>query len=444
MDGTVNHGHFRKLMGFTADCGVQKNAHGQSPFSRPPYSATLQSRRHKLSTPSSLIIGGGIVGLATARQLLRKYPGARVTVLEKEPAPGRHQTGNNSGVLHCGLYYTPGSLKARLAVEGIREMVEFCEEHNVPHEVCGKLVVATNDTEVARMDKLLERGTANGLVGLEKCSKEQMREIEPHIGGIAALKVPQEGIVDYPAVVTAMVKDIEKMGAQVITGAKVTKFRKGAEWTAETTAGDFSADWIINCAGLHCDRVSQLAGQKRDLRIVPFRGEYYQLKPESQHLVKHLIYPVPDPQFPFLGVHFTRLIGGGIEAGPNAVLAFAREGYRKTNLNLLDLFDALTYTGLWRFAFKYPKMCVQELRGSFSKKYFCKQLQKLVPEVQPSDLETGGAGVRAQAMSPEGGLVQDFHFVHGQRALHVLNAPSPAATASLAIGSEIINQLEFN
>ncbi len=444
MDGTVNQGTCWKLLGFTAGRGVQKRTPGQSAFSRLPHSASLRSRRHKLSTPSSLIIGGGIVGLATARQLLRKNPGAQVTVLEKESAPGQHQTGNNSGVLHCGLYYTPGSLKARLAVEGIREMVEFCAKHNVPHEVCGKLVVATNDAEVARMEKLRERGTANGLKGLEKFSKEQMREIEPHVGGIAALKVPQEGIVDYHAVVTAMVDDIKKMGAQVITGARVTKLHEGIEWTAETTAGDFSADWIINCAGLYCDRVSQLAGQKRDLRIVPFRGEYYKIKPESQHLVKHLIYPVPDPQFPFLGVHFTRLIGGGIEAGPNAVLAFAREGYSKTNLNLCDLFDALTYPGLWRFAFKYPKMCVQELRGSFSKKYFCKQLQKLVPEIQPSDLETGGTGVRAQAMSPEGGLVQDFHFARGQRALHVLNAPSPAATASLAIGSEIVNQLKFN
>ena len=443
MHGTVKQGTCWKLMGFSTGRGVQKRTPGQSPFSRRPHSATLRSRRHKLSTPSSLIIGGGIVGLATARQLLRKHPGAKVAVLEKESAPGQHQTGHNSGVLHCGLYYTPGSLKARLAVEGIREMVEFCEKHSVPHEVCGKLVVATNDAEGARMEKLLERGKANGLEGLEKFSREQMREIEPHIGGIAALKVPQEGIVDYSAVVTAMVKDIEEMGAQVITGAKVTKFHEAGQWTAETTAGDFSADWIINCAGLHCDRVSQLAGQKRELRIVPFRGEYYQLKPESRHLVNHLIYPVPNPQFPFLGVHFTRLISGGIEAGPNAVLAFAREGYSKTNLNLRDLFDALTYSGLWRFAFKYPKMCIHELRGSFSKKYFCKQLQKLVPEIQPSDLETGGTGVRAQAMSPQGELVQDFEFARGKRALHVLNAPSPAATASLAIGSEIVNQLEF-
>jgi L-2-hydroxyglutarate oxidase len=444
MEGTVHQETCLKLMGFTAGRRVQKRTPGQSVFSKAPFSARLRARRKKLSTPSSLIIGGGIVGLATARQLLRQHPGADVTVLEKESAPGQHQTGHNSGVLHCGLYYTPGSLKARLAVEGIREMIEFCEKHNVPHEVCGKLVVATNDAEIARMEKLHERGQANGLKGIEKFSQEQMREIEPHIGGLAALKVPQEGIVDYPAVVTALVKNIEKLGGKVITNARATRFHEGTEWTVETPAGDFSADWIINCAGLHCDRVSQLAGQKRELRIVPFRGEYYQLKPGSRHLVNHLIYPVPDPQFPFLGVHFTRLINGGIEAGPNAVLAFAREGYRKTDLNLRDLFDALTYSGLWRFAFKYPKMCIHELRGSFSKKYFCNQLQKLVPEIQPSDLETGGTGVRAQAMSRKGELVQDFEFARGTRALHVLNAPSPAATASLAIGTEIIKQLEFN
>jgi L-2-hydroxyglutarate oxidase len=452
MDGTVNQGTCLKLSGFTAGRGVRKRTPGQSVpspthatvFPKNRFSANLRSRRRELKTPSILIIGGGIVGLATARQLLRQHPGADVTVLEKESAPGQHQTGHNSGVLHCGLYYTPGSLKARLAVEGIREIAEFCDEHKVPHEICGKLVVATNTAEVARMEKLFERGQANGLEGIKKLNRDQMREIEPHVGGVAALKVPQEGIVDYPAVIVALTQEIEKTGGKVITNARATRFHESEQWTVETPAGDFSADWIINCAGLHCDRVSQLAGQKRDLRIVPFRGEYFRLKPESQHLVRHLIYPVPDSEFPFLGVHFTRLINGGIEAGPNAVLAFAREGYRKTNVNLRDLFDALTYSGLWRFAFKYPKMCVNELRGSFSKKYFCKQLQKLVPEIQPSDLESGGAGVRAQAMSPEGGLVQDFHFARGTRALHVLNAPSPAATASLAIGTEIINQLEFN
>ena len=390
--------------------------------------------------PSTLVIGGGIVGLATARQLLHHYPGITVSVLEKEPEPGQHQTGHNSGVLHCGLYYTPGSLKARLAVEGIRQMAEFCSLHNIPHEICGKLVVATNEAEATRMEKLYQRGKANGLEGLEKLDQNQTREIEPHVGGIAALKVPQEGIVDYPAVVRALVREIKSLGGQIITNAKVNGLHEANQWTAITPAGDYSADWIINCAGLHCDRVSQLAGQKRDLRIVPFRGEYYQLKPQSQHLVKHLIYPVPDPEFPFLGVHFTRLIGGGIEAGPNAVLAFAREGYRKTNVNLRDLFDAATYPGLWRFALKYPRMCMHELRSSFSKNYFCKQLQKLVPEVQPDDLETGGSGVRAQAMSPAGELVQDFHFVQGKRALHVLNAPSPAATASLAIAEQIIDK----
>ena len=383
------------------------------------------------------------MGLATARQLLHQSPGINVSVLEKEPEPGQHQTGHTSGVLHCGLYYTPGSLKAQLAVEGIRQMVEFCSEHNVPHETCGKLVVATNEAEATRMKKLYERGKANGLEGLEKLDRDQMREIEPHVGGIAALKVPQEGIVDYPAVVMALVREIELLGGQIITNAKVNHLHEANQWTAVTTAGDYSADWIINCAGLHCDRVSQLAGQKRDLRIVPFRGEYYQLKPQSQHLVRHLIYPVPDPGFPFLGVHFTRLIGGGIEAGPNAILAFAREGYRKTNVNLSDLFDAATYPGLWRFALKYPRMCMHELRGSVSKNYFCKQLQKLVPEIRPNDLETGGSGVRAQAMSPAGELVQDFHFVQGKRALHVLNAPSPAATASLAIAKEIIDKAKI-
>ena len=444
MDGTVNQEKVCwKLLGYTTGREAPNGTSGRSVFSKAPYSAKKRPKVRRLRAPSSLIIGGGIVGLATARQFLLKHPGTKVTVLEKEEAPGRHQTGHNSGVLHCGLYYTPGSLKAKLAVEGIREMSEFCIKHDVPHEICGKLVVATNEAEVSRMKNLYERGLANGLTGLRKLCREEMLEIEPQIGGIAALKVPQEGIVNYEAVVCALVKEIESLGGQIITNAKVTGLIEGNQWTAETQAGDFDAKWIINCAGLHCDRVNQLTGQKRDLRIVPFRGEYYKLKEESQHLVNHLIYPVPNPEFPFLGVHFTRLINGGIEAGPNAVLAFAREGYRKTSINPYDLFDAMTYPGLWRFAVKYPKMCLHELRSSLSKNYFCKQLQKLVPAVQPDDLITGGAGVRAQAMSPEGGLVQDFHFARGTNALHVLNAPSPAATASLAIGSEIVNQIEF-
>jgi L-2-hydroxyglutarate oxidase len=270
-----------------------------------------------------------------------------------------------------------------------------------------------------------------------------MREIEPHVGGIAALRVPQEGIVDYAAVCSQMAKTINDQGAQIVTNARVTSItQNGAGWVLGSTAGEFNSDYFINCAGLHCDRVSQLSGQKRQVRIVPFRGEYYKIKPERQHLVRHLIYPVPDPQFPFLGVHFTRLIRGGIEAGPNAVLAFAREGYRKTDINLLDLFDALSFPGLWRFLNKHRSMSWAEVKRSFSQRLFCESLQKLVPEIKIEDLETGGAGVRAQAMSPGGELVQDFSFVNQPKALHVLNAPSPAATASLAIGEEIVKLVE--
>ena len=386
------------------------------------------------------IIGGGIVGLATAHKLSMRCPGARVTVLEKEDKVCAHQSGHNSGVLHCGLYYKPGSLKARLAVSGIREMVAFCQQHDVPHEVCGKLVVASTASEVPRLRDLHQRGTQNGLEGLRLLNYEQMREVEPHVGGLAALRVPQEGIVDYARVCEALQKEIESKGGTVVLGAKVTTLQlQQGEWRISSTAGDYTTDFIINCAGLHCDRVSLLAGEEREVRIVPFRGEYYRLKPERQHLVRNLIYPVPDPQFPFLGVHFTRLIQGGIEAGPNAVLAFAREGYRKTDVRLADLWDALTFPGLWRFLARHKRMCWAELRRSFSRRLFCDSLRKLVPEIRESDLAPGGAGVRAQAMSPDGTLVQDFCLLKRPRALHVLNAPSPAATAALAIGEEIAN-----
>jgi (S)-2-hydroxyglutarate dehydrogenase len=386
-----------------------------------------------------LIVGGGIVGLATACRLSERFPGARVTVLEKENVVGYHQTGHNSGVLHCGLYYKPGSAKARLAVTGIREMVAFCQENDIPHEICGKLVVAADQTEVARLRDLHERGRANGLEGLRWLGPEEMREIEPHVGGVAALRVPQEGIVDYKAVCAAMVRQLTARGAKVATGARVTALRAdGAAWVAETPIGEFPADFVINCAGLHCDRVAGLAGERREVRIVPFRGEYYGIRPERQHLVRNLIYPVPDPRFPFLGVHFTRLIHGGIEAGPNAVLAFAREGYKKTDFNPADLFDALSYGGFWRFLKKYPSMAWYELRRSFSRELFCESLRRLVPEIQPSDLAPGGSGVRAQAIAPEGDPVQDFRFIPRKNALHVLNAPSPGATASLAIGAEIV------
>jgi L-2-hydroxyglutarate oxidase len=385
-----------------------------------------------------IVIGGGIVGLATAYRLGERLPAAEITILEKESEVGRHQTGHNSGVLHCGLYYKPGSVKARLAVQGIRQMVAFCQENAVPHEICGKLVVAADASEVERLHALQERGTANGLEGLRWLGREEMREIEPHVGGVAALRVPQEGIVDYARVCAAMVARLRQHGTSVVTSARVLRLRpQGAGWIAETAAGEFPADYLINCAGLYCDRVAELAGEHREMRILPFRGEYYKIRADRQHLVRHLIYPVPDPSFPFLGVHFTRLIHGGIEAGPNAVLATAREGYRKGDFNAADLADVLTYGGFWRFLRKYPSMCWYELRRSFSRQLFCRSLQRLVPEIQPDDLATGGSGVRAQGITPQGDLVQDFRFIERGNALHVLNAPSPAATASLAIGAEI-------
>lgn len=385
------------------------------------------------------IVGGGIVGLATARQLLLRYPRVNVLVLEKESGPARHQTGNNSGVLHCGLYYKPGSRKARLAVQGIRRMVEFCEQQNVPHEMCGKIVVATEQDEIPRLRALLERGTANGLQGLESLGPEQIREVEPHAAGLAAIRVPKEGIVDFTAVAEAMVSDIGAQGGDVRFSSEVTELKNSSGWRLRTTSGEHEADFLINCAGLHCDHVSKMAGNRDSTQIVPFRGEYYKLKPERQGLVRNLIYPVPDPRFPFLGVHFTRLIHGGIEAGPNAVLAFAREGYRHSDFNLRDTIETLTYRGFWRFLLRYPSMCWQEFRRSFSKTLFHRSLQRLVPELEIGDLAEGGAGVRAQALSPSGELVQDFYFVKQNRALHVLNAPSPAATASLAIADEILD-----
>ena len=392
-----------------------------------------------MKTPNIAIVGGGIVGLATAYRLLERYPGARVTVLEKEDAVGRHQTGHNSGVLHCGLYYKPGSMKARVAVEGIRQMTAFCAENGIAHEICGKLVVAADEGEVPRLRDLLGRGTANGLEGLRWLARDEMREIEPHVGGVAALRVPQEGIADYAHVCATLVNKIEAAGGRVVLQARVERLeRRGGEWMASTTAGDFTTGFLINCAGLQCDRVAELAGERRDMRILPFRGEYYQIKPQRRFLVRNLIYPVPDPSFPFLGVHFTRMIHGGIEAGPNAVLAFAREGYRKRDFNAGDLFDALSYPGLWRFLRRYPSMAWFELRRSFSRELFCRSLQRLVPEIQPNDLEAGGSGVRAQAISPGGELEQDFKLIARKDALHVLNAPSPGATASLAIGAEIV------
>jgi len=392
-----------------------------------------------------VVVGAGIVGLATAYRLRQRFPDASITVLEKENGIARHQSSHNSGVLHCGLYYKPGSKRARLAVRGIRQMKEFCQEHDIPHEVCGKLVVATDPAELPRIQALFERGQQNGLQGLRMLSPEELRETEPHAAGLAAIRVPEEGIADYPRVCEVLAAEIRKQGAELLTSAGVSAIRKeSGAWRVIHAQGDHSCDFLITCAGLESDRVAALTGRPRDVRIVPFRGEYYTLRANRQHLVNNLIYPVPDPRFPFLGVHFTRMIGGAVEAGPNAVLAFSREGYRKSDIRVGDLWDALAFAGLWRFLSKYKRVCWEEMRRSFSKELFCASLQRLVPEIQLSDLAPGGAGVRAQAMSPDGSLLDDFHFVEGPSEIHVVNAPSPGATSSLAIGEELAERVAQN
>ncbi|MDR3458569.1 MAG: L-2-hydroxyglutarate oxidase [Verrucomicrobiae bacterium] len=388
------------------------------------------------------IVGGGIVGLATAFRLLEARPHLKVLLLEKEARLAAHQTGNNSGVLHAGLYYKPGSAKAQCAVQGLQQMLAFCREHGIAHDQCGKIVVATEPGELERLENLWVRGNGNGLQGLRKLTPGQIKEIEPHATGLAAIHVPQEGIVDYPAVCEKLGELIRRAGGEIRLGTRVEKIVSGADgWTVETAAGDFQAKFVITCGGLHADRLVRAAGQRPTARIIPFRGEYYVIKKERQSLVRNLIYPVPDPKFPFLGVHFTRLIHGGIEAGPNAVLALAREGYQWTDINLRDLAGSLFYPGLWRFLAKYPSLCGYEIRRSLSRAEFCRSLQKLVPEIREDDLEPGSAGVRAQAMLPAGKLVEDFHFDEAPGILHVVNAPSPAATAALAIGAKILEKV---
>jgi L-2-hydroxyglutarate oxidase len=388
------------------------------------------------------IIGGGIVGLATGYRLLEARPQLKLLLLEKESKLGFHQSGRNSGVLHSGLYYKPGSEKARLSVNGLKQMVEFCREHGIAHEQCGKIVVATDESELPRLETLWERGNANGLTGLRKLNPQQIKEIEPHAAGIAAIHVPQEGIVDYPGVCEKLGELIRKRGGEIIMNARVEKVISApGEKVIETSTGNYHAKYVIACGGLYSDRLVKAAGQKPAAKIIPFRGEYFQIKKERQFLVRHLIYPVPDPKFPFLGVHFTRLIHGGIEAGPNAVLAFAREGYRWSNINATDLAESLSFPGLWKFLARYPSLWSYEIYRSISKAEFTRSLQKLVPEIRRDDLETGGSAVRAQAMTPDGNLVEDFHFEEAPGILHVINAPSPAATASLAIGETIAGKV---
>lgn len=387
---------------------------------------------------SFAIVGGGIIGLACAYRLTQRFPGMKVSLFEKELEVGKHQSGHNSGVLHAGLYYKPGSLKARLAVTGIRQMRAFCERYAIAHDVCGKLVVACSEEEIPRLRELYDRGQRNGLSGLAWLDPFEMREIEPHVAGVAAVHVPEEGIVDYPAVCRTLQKLIVANGGEVLTGTTVEELhRTRGGWAVNGRPANF----LVNTAGLHCDRVLALSGLERSMRVVPFRGEYYQLNEEGRRLVRNLIYPVPDPRFPFLGVHFTRMIHGGIEAGPNAVLATAREGYLYSDFSLRDVVDIFSYGGFWRFMARYPSMTFFELKRSLSRSEFCRSLQRLVPAVEERHLAPGGAGVRAQALAPDGTLVQDFEIVRAENALHLINAPSPGATASLAIADYLIDRI---
>lgn len=388
-----------------------------------------------------LVIGGGIVGLATARRILAQRPGAEVVVLEKEPDWGAHQTGHNSGVIHAGVYYAPGSLKARMARAGGAAMVRFCEEHSIPVKICGKLIVATDDEQVPRLQDLYERATANGLAP-RMLTPGQAGEHEPEVSCVAAMHVPSTGIVDYRMVCRALAGDLAGAGATMRPGTRVTGLRPdGARVVVQTTAGDLRADALVNCAGLYADRVARMAGIAPPARIVPFRGEYFQLRPQRRHLVNGLIYPVPDPRFPFLGVHLTRMIDGGVHAGPNAVLALAREGYRWTRVNLRDVFDEVSFPGLWRVARGNLRYGLGEMRRSLSRKAFAAGVARLVPAVAESDLIPAGSGVRAQAVRPDGTLVDDFLIVTRGPQVHVLNAPSPAATAALEIAKEIVAAL---
>lgn len=383
------------------------------------------------------IIGGGIVGTATAFSLL-KEKNVSLLLLESESSLAAHQTGNNSGVIHSGLYYKPGSLKAANCTVGREMMYAFCEEHNLKFDRCGKIIVATSNEEIPALNMLEERGRANGLTGIKRIDKSEIKEYEPHATGIDGLFIPQTGIVDYVAVTNKYAELISEKRGEIKFNSKLTSVKRDAkDMILLTEHNEYRTKFVVNCGGLQSDRIAKLFGVDPKLQIIPFRGKYYQIKKEKEYLVKNLIYPVPDPQFPFLGVHFTRMIGGGVEAGPNAVLAFKREGYKKTDFSLTDLLEMKLYPGFWKMAVKYYKMGFQEFRRSFSKDLFVQSLQKLIPKIQSEDIEVGGAGVRAQALERDGKLVDDFRIVEAERMVHVLNAPSPAATASLSIGKTI-------
>ena len=384
------------------------------------------------------IIGGGIVGLATALKLLQCNPRQRVVLLEKEAELASHQTGHNSGVIHSGIYYKPGSLKALNCQRGYQLLVDFCQLQQIPYELCGKIIVATQESEIPLLNNLLARGQQNGLSGLKKIGREELKEYEPHVEGLAGMVVPQTGIVDYKQVAGRYGVLIRDLGGKIQLSEKVLAIQERGSYRVVVSPKEaYQAKLVINCCGLYSDRVARLTHPRLDYKIIPFRGEYFKLKKEKEHLVKNLIYPVPDPHFPFLGVHFTRMIGGGIEAGPNAVLAFKREGYKKTDIDLAELAESLAWPGFQRVALRYWKTGLGEMYRSFSKAAFTRALQKLIPAIQQQDLIPGGAGVRAQACDRIGGLIDDFKIMEDKNIIHVCNAPSPAATSSLAIGETL-------
>jgi L-2-hydroxyglutarate oxidase len=391
-----------------------------------------------------IIIGGGIVGLATALQLKQQNPSLKIVLLEKETELAKHQTGNNSGVIHSGIYYKPGSLKATNCIHGYKLLIDFCRKHEVPFELCGKIIVATEEKELPLLQNLFTRGQQNQLENLKMLTREELKEYEPHVAGIGGIAVPQTGIVDYKKVADKYAEEIRKFGGEITLGERVIDIQLGAENAIVITQSkSYPTKLVINCAGLYSDKVARLTSKVVDVKIIPFRGEYYKLKKEKEYLVKNLIYPVPDPNFPFLGVHFTRMMKGGVEAGPNAVLAFKREGYKKSDINLAELGESLAWPGFQKVAYKYWKTGFGEMYRSFSKAAFTKALQKLLPEVQESDLVEGGSGVRAQACDRTGGLVDDFLILEDKQVINVCNAPSPAATSSLAIG-ETVSKLALN
>ncbi|OLO36987.1 hydroxyglutarate oxidase [Alkalihalophilus pseudofirmus] len=387
------------------------------------------------------IVGGGIVGLSVGVALFKKYPNAKVLLLEKEDCFAKHQTGHNSGVIHSGIYYKPRSYKARFAREGSHLMNQFCKEYQIDHEICGKVIVATKKEELPLLEQLYQRGLQNEL-NINKISAGQLKEIEPHVNGVAAIHVPMAGIVNYKQISEKFAELMVASGGELRLNTFVENIvESDDDVVIETTKGTFHSKLLINCAGLHSDRIAKLAGYITDMKIVPFRGEYYQLKSEKRHLVKNLIYPVPNPKFPFLGVHFTRMIDGSVEAGPNAVLSLKREGYFKKDINVKDMIEVLAYRGFWKLANKHMKEGFEEVIRSLNKAKFVKTLQQLIPEIQERDLVVAPSGVRAQALKPDGSLVDDFHIIIGKKCVHVCNAPSPAATASIRIGMEVVDQL---